>query len=141
MIFGKKKEARCEEITKLEERVNVLTYELNKLKRILQYSKTKPSFHMEKRFLYVDSYLWFRSPRLYTYDLYLYINGNEYVIEDLESNEFSFAYITDDKCELSIHDDVATFIVNLESFIFEFAIDYKNGTYILMRKQPKESEE
>ena len=111
--------------------LNELSERVDKLERILRYSKEEPSFHFKRLNLNYG----------YTYDLYLYINKTEYVIKNI--SELSNDVICDKYCELKVlNDHTALFIgKTCYGFEFKFLIDYKNGTYIRTDIDFKESED
>lgn len=130
MLFKKTKYLE-KQINDLSKRVEDLSERTAKLERIVEYAKDEPSFNLSRSYSLIFGY---------KYDLFLYIDKKEYVIEGIATS--SIGYFRNEDCKLKVKDDIAIFTVkSSKDFKLKFLIDYKKGTYVVTDTDFKESEE
>lgn len=116
----------------LEKANKNLCSEVDKMGRIIRYSSSEPTYHIE-RDLRLNM-----SVAIYYTVLYLYVDRNEYVFT---LNELSNMYLDETTVEFSVDDNYAYFNISAspscnsdEITKHDFIIDYKHNKYIHSEK-------
>ena len=125
-------------------RINETNKEVDKLERIIKYSKDKPTFRLVNS-TGINSYYGYL---YYKHILYIYINKEEYTVELEEL--YGTQNIDKSSGDLKVENNMAYFTILSEPFtkdgtdyriIYKFTIEYKTGKYVCEQETFKVEEE
>lgn len=127
------------EIEKLQENNKTVNDEISKLRRIVKYSGSEPTYHLD-----FDVFFGVFVPSRRKYSLYIYVGKEEYIIELEELENES---IDEDGCEFKVEGNFVYFNISSNWNVdgacdkwtrHEFIIDFKNGKYVHSSRDDEE---